>query len=124
MSYLLKYQQYVKQKMIFFLYFLCAVSSSAMADLPAPPPDNLPSGTKDWVDIMANEAFKILHYLCYIAVVAALIAGAIDLVKAWHVAHDKQQMGHFFKHLILVAFAEVIIVSLCYAAYQALPAYN
>jgi hypothetical protein len=45
-------------------------------------------------------------------------------LKAFHTAHEKQDLGHFFKMLIVGLIAAAIGIGLVYAGYQIIPAQN
>jgi hypothetical protein len=105
---------------IFFIFFSC-ISHPALADLPKPPDADIANGTKDWGDVGSALLYKVLTYSCIILGVVILIGVAATVMKAFHTAHEKQDLGHFFKILIVGLIAASIGAGLLYAAYQIIP---
>lgn len=88
------------------------------ADLPKPPATDMPSGSKDWIDVGGSLINKVLSIAC-IALGAILLVGvAGGILKAYQVAQDRQDLGHFFKMLIVGLLVAAIGIGLVYAGYQ------
>jgi hypothetical protein len=91
------------------------------ADLPKPPDGDMPSGSNDWIDVGGTLAYKALHYACVILGVVVLVGAAFGIVKAYHVAREKQELGHFFTHGAVAVVAAALGLGLLYAGYTILP---
>ncbi len=93
-------------------------ASSVWAALPTPPASDMASGSKDWVDVGGSLINKVLSIGC-IAMGAALLVGvAAGILKSYHVAQERQDLGHFFKMLVVGLLAAAIGIGLVYAGYQ------
>jgi hypothetical protein len=93
------------------------------ADLPKPPDGDMPSGSNDWIDVGGSLAYKALHYACIILGVVVLVGAAFGIVKAYHVAREKQELGHFFTHGAVAVVAAALGLGLLYAGYTILPSH-
>jgi hypothetical protein len=91
------------------------------ADLPRPPDGDMPSGSSDWIDVGGNLAYKALHYACIILGAVVLVGAAFGIAKAYHVARDKQELGHFFTHGAVAVVASALGLGLLYAGYIIIP---
>lgn len=90
----------------------------ARADLPRPPESDLANGSKDWIDVGGNLVNKVLSIGC-VAIGAAILVGvATGILKAYHTAHEKGDLGHFFKMLVVGLLAAAIGIGLVYAGYE------
>lgn len=110
----------MKKKLIhlFLKVFIIISSSKVMAELPTPPASDMASGSKDWIDVGGNLINKVLSISC-IALGAALLVGvAAGVLKSYHVAQDRQDLGHFFKMLVIGLLVAAIGIGLVYAGYQ------
>ena len=97
---------------IFFPY------SNVWAELPTPPANDIADSSKDWIDVGGSLINKVLSISC-IALGAALLVGvAAGILKSYHVAHDRQDLGHFFKMLVIGLLVAAIGIGLVYAGYQ------
>ncbi len=93
-------------------------TSSLWAALPTPPVSDMASGSKDWIDVGGSLINKVLSIGC-IAMGAALLVGvAAGILKSYHTAQERQDLGHFFKMLIVGLLAAAIGIGLVYAGYQ------
>jgi len=94
------------------------VSSISWAALPTPPASDMATGSKDWVDVGGTLINKVLSIGC-IAMGAALLVGvAAGILKSYHTAQERQDLGHFFKMLVVGLLAAAIGIGLVYAGYQ------
>lgn len=92
--------------------------SSLWAALPTPPASDMASGSKDWIDVGGSLINKVLSIGC-IAIGAALLVGvAAGILKSYQVAQERQDLGHFFKMLVVGLLAAAIGIGLVYAGYQ------
>lgn len=99
------------------LAFLSYVSP-LWAALPTPPASDMASGSKDWIDVGGGLINKVLSVGC-IAMGAALLVGvAAGILKSYHVAQERQDLGYFFKMLVVGLLAAAIGIGLVYAGYQ------
>lgn len=90
--------------------------STSWAALPTPPADDLPSSSKTWIDIGASLTYQLIGYACVIGGAVGCLAALSGIVKAYHTAQEKQDLGHFAKY----AFASVLALVMCLAlAYYA-----
>jgi len=95
--------------------------TSVYADLPRPPDDDLANGSNDWIDVGGSLAYKALHYACIILGVVVLVGAAFGIVKAYHVARERQELGHFFTHGAIAVVAAALGLGLLYAGYTIIP---
>ncbi len=94
---------------------------SVYADLPKPPDSDLANSSNDWIDVGGNLAYKALHYACIILGVVVLVGAAFGIVKAYHVARERQELGHFFTHGAIAVVAAAIGLGLLYSGYTIIP---
>jgi len=108
----------VKLKHLVLKLFMIVASSNVWAELPTPPASDMASGSKDWIDVGGNLVNKVLSISC-IALGAALLAGvAAGILKSYHVAQERQDLGHFFKMLVVGLLVAAIGIGLLYAGYE------
>lgn len=104
-------QLYVKWVFLF-------LTSTVWAALPTPPANDMATGSKDWIDVGGGLINKVLSIGC-IAMGAALLVGvAAGILKSYHTAQERQDLGHFFKMLVVGLLAAAIGIGLVYAGYQ------
>ncbi len=97
-----------------FILFSCR----SWAALPTPPVSDMATGTKDWIDVGGGLINKVLSLGC-IAMGAALLVGvAAGILKSYHTAQERQDLGHFFKMLVVGLLAAAVGIGLVYAGYQ------
>lgn len=98
---------------VFFIHNL------AWAALPTPPDsDWAKDSSKDWIDVGNTLMNKSIKIVC-VALGALILAGAAaGIIKAYHTAHEKQDLGHFFKMLIVGLIAAAVGLGLVYASYN------
>lgn len=100
------------------IILLLLYAPAIFAALPTPPSSDIASGSKDWLDVGGGLINKMLSTGC-VAMGAALLVGvAAGILKGYHAAHEKQDLGHFFKMLIVGLLAAAIGIGLLYAGYQ------
>lgn len=98
--------------------FILMMVSPVWADLPKPPDSDMASGNKSWLDIGQSQMNKVLS-IAAVAIGAAILIGvAAGTLKAYHVAHEKGDLGHFFKMLLIGLLAAAVGIGLVYAGYQ------
>ena len=102
--------------MLFFTF----ISHPVFADLPKPPDKDIANSTNDWTDVGGALIIKALTMLCYALAAGILIGTAATVIKAFYVAQEKQDLGHFFKILIVGVIAAAIGLGLIFAAYTVL----
>lgn len=108
----------MKSSHLFLHFFIILSSSNLWADLPTPPASDMANGSNDWIDVGGSLINKVLSISC-IALGAALLAGvAAGILKSYHVAQEKQDLGHFFKMLVVGLLVAAIGIGLVYAGYQ------
>lgn len=105
-----------------FMMLILIISSPVWADLPKPPAKDIANSTSDWADVGGALVFKVIGYVCYALGALILVSVAGTVLKAFHTAHEKQDLGHFFKMLIVGLVAAAIGIGLVYAGYQIIPA--
>ncbi|MEO8402576.1 MAG: DUF2976 domain-containing protein [Gammaproteobacteria bacterium] len=98
--------------------FIFLFSIPVWASLPTPPESDMASGSKDWIDVGGNLINKVLSVACIAIGAAILIGVAAGILKSYHVAHEKGDLGHFFKMLVVGLLAAAIGIGLVYAGYQ------
>lgn len=103
------------------IFLFCILSFHAIwAALPKPPDSDLANESKGWVDAGMGITFKALK-LTAIGLGALILFGlAGEIAKAYKVAQERQDIGHFFKYLIAGLICAAIIIALIYFGYQAL----
>lgn len=87
---------------------------------PQAPDKDIANGTNDWTDVGGALIIKALTLLCYALAAGILIGTAATIIKAFYVAQEKQDLGHFFKILIVGVIAAAIGLGLIFAAYTVL----
>src|SRR5579872_2282643 len=111
-----------KIKNFCFIMLILFISSPVWADLPKPPDKDIANSSSDWADVGGALVFKVIGYVCYALGALILVSVAGTVLKAFHTAHEKQDLGHFFKMLIVGLIAAAIGIGLVYAGYQIIPA--
>lgn len=103
------------------IFIFCILSFHAIwAALPKPPDNDLANESKNWVEAGMGIAFKALK-LTAIGLGALILFGlAGAIAKAYQVAQERQDIGHFFKYLIAGLICAAIIIAIIYFGYQAL----
>lgn len=97
------------------MLFVLLSASPIWAAIPKPPDSDIASENKDWLDVGKELMTKALSIAC-IAIGAAILIGVASVVfKSYHIAHEKQDLGHFFKMLICGLIAAVVGIALVYA---------
>lgn len=102
--------------------FVLMSTSAAWAELPKPPDSDMASSSKDWIDVGGSLMNKVLSITCIAVGAAILIGVAAGILKAYHVAHEKGDLGHFFKMLVVGLLAAAVGIGLIYAGYQVVSA--
>ena len=98
------------------LLTFCVVTQQALADLPVPPADELPSGNNSWIDVGGSLIFKVLEIVLFVGAAGGCIAAIGGFIKAYHTAQDKQDLSHFAKYGFLSVFLMVICLAIAYYA--------
>ena len=94
------------------------VSSISWAALPTPPASDMATGSNDWIDVGGGLINKVMSLGCIAMGTALLVGVAAGILKSYHTAQEKQDLGHFFKILIIGLLAAAIGIGLVYAGYQ------
>lgn len=89
---------------------------TASATLPTPPADDIPSGDKSWIDVGAKLTYQLIGYACVIGGALGCLAALSGIVKAYHTAQEKQDLGHFAKYAFVSVLALVMCLGLAYYA--------
>ena len=105
------------------VYFLWGafLSFSTFADLPTPPAKDIANSSNDWADVGGSLIFKVIGYVCYALGALILIGVAATVLKAFYTAQERQDLGNFFKTLIVGLIAAAIGIGLVYGGYQIIP---
>lgn len=103
--------------MVFFVW-ISMMTTSVYADLPKPPDSEIASSSKGWIDVGQGMLYKILSISSVVLGAAILLGVAGSILKAYHVAHERQDLGHFFKMLVVGLLAAAIGIGLVYAGHQ------
>ena len=109
----------LNQYVLFLVSFL--MSFPLFADLPQPPTKDIANGSNDWLDVSNSLIDRALDYICIIAGASILIGVAFGIFKAYVTAHEKQDLGHFFKMLIVGLIVAALGIGLLYAGYSIIP---
>jgi|GEM_PF-5804737 len=105
-------------KEILFLLSIQLLSLPASAGLPTPPSSDMATGNQDWIDVGGTLMSKAIKVGCIALGAIILVGAAGGIIKAYHVAHEKQDLGHFFKMLMVGLIAAAIGLGLVYAGYN------
>jgi hypothetical protein len=108
-------------KEAFWAIGLFVLSFPVLADLPKPPDKDIANSSNDWADVGGTLVFKVIGYACYALGALILVGVASTILKAYYTAHEKQDLGHFFKMLIVGLIAAAIGIGLVYSGYQIIP---
>jgi hypothetical protein len=108
-------------KDVCFLMVVMLVTTPVFADLPKPPEKDLANSSNDWTDVGGALVFKVIGYVCYALGALILVGVAATVLKAFYTAQEKQDLGHFFKTLIVGLVAAAIGIGLVYGGYQIIP---
>lgn len=100
---------------------LCLWTFPLYAELPKPPSDSIPNGNNDWIDVGGSLVYKALHYTCIVVGVIILVGAAFGIIKAYHVAREKQELGYFFSHGAIGLVSAAVGLCMLYAAYTIIP---
>jgi hypothetical protein len=104
------------------LTLLVSLSASPVfAELPVPPSNEMPSGSKGWIDVFGALVYKVLSIGSIVIGAAILLGVAAIIFSAYHVAHQKQDLGHFFKMMVVGLLAAAIGTALIYVGASAIP---
>lgn len=106
---------------ISLVVLLSIMTLPALADLPTPPEKDLANGTNDWVDVGGSLTYRVLSIVCIALGVLILVSVAAGVAKAYSTAHEKQDLGHFFKMLVVGLVCAAIGIGLVYGGYSILP---
>ncbi len=117
-------QPWQRLKDLSLLLIIFISSTSIFADLPKPPDKDLANSSNDWGDVGGHLIFKIMGYSAYGLGALILLAVAAGMIKAYQTAHEKQELGHFFKMLIVGLICAALGIALVYGGYSILPAQN
>lgn len=94
----------------------CFITQQALADLPTPPSDELPSGNNSWIDVGGSLIFKVMEIALIVGAAGGCIAAIGGFIKAYHTAQEKQDLSHFAKYGFLSVFLMVICLAIAYYA--------
>jgi hypothetical protein len=106
---------------IVLIPFVLLTSHAAFADLPTPPSSDMADSSNDWVSVGINIFSKSLKFICLGLGVGILVSTAAGIVKSYHTAHEKQDLGHFFKMLVVGLIAASLGAGLVYVGYNIIP---
>ncbi len=109
-------------KELFLFIVFTVMTSPVWADLPQPPSKDIANSTSDWADVGSSIIFRVMGYSCYVLGALILIGVAGGVLKAYHTAHEKQDLGHFFKMLVVGLVCAAMGIGLVYGGYSILPA--
>jgi hypothetical protein len=98
------------------LLSFCIVAQQALADLPTPPSDEIPSGNTSWIDVGGSLIFKVMEIVLIVGAAGGCIAAIGGFIKAYHTAQEKQDLSHFAKYGFLSVFLMVICLAIAYYA--------
>lgn len=119
MKKLWQYSQYILYSTIAMV-----MTSPVLAGLPTPPAEDQPTGSQDWIDVGGTMVNRTITIVCIAMGAIILVAAAAGIVKAYHTAHEKQDLGHFFKMLIVGLIASAIGIGLVYAGWNIVQTQN
>jgi hypothetical protein len=102
----------------FMFAYIMLFTSTAWADLPTPPTGDMATSSKDWGDVGGAMLYKLIGIACIALGAVIVLAVAGGILKAYHTAHEKGDLGHFFKMLFVGLLVAAIGLGLDYSAYQ------
>lgn len=108
-------------KDVLLMLYVMVITTPVFADLPTPPSKDIANSSNDWADVGGTLIFKVIGYCCYALGALILLGVAAGIAKAYHTAHEKQDLGHFFKMLVVGLVCAAIGIGLVYGGYQILP---
>src|SRR5688572_189456 len=91
--------KYYKTRILILTSML--INFPVYASLPKPPDNDMANSSNDWLDVGGTLMSKAIKIGCIGLGAIILIGAAGGIIKAYHVAHEKQDLGHFFKMLII-----------------------
>lgn len=97
------------------------ITLPVLADLPTPPAEDMMDGSHDMIDVGGSMLFRVCKYTCLVIGVGILIGAAAGIVKAFHTSHERQDLGHFFKWMVVGLVASAIGIALVYVGYTIIP---
>jgi hypothetical protein len=100
--------------------FIQLTSLPVLADLPKPPDGDIPSGSTDAIDVGGTLLIKGLKIACIVVGAVIFIGGAAGIITAYKTAHEKQDLGHFFKHGFICLVSSALGFGLVYFGYNIL----
>lgn len=111
---------FIKSKFSDVILTVCVLimSSPLWAALPMPPDGDMAANGKSWLDVGKNQMNKALSISAVILGGVILLGVASGTLRAYHVAHEKQDLGHFFKMLLVGLLMAAIGLGLAYAGLQ------
>lgn len=108
----------------FYSIFAWFITFPVRADLPTPPQEDLASSAHDWIDVGGSMGYRALKIVCIVLGVMILAAAASGIAKSYQTAHERQDLGHFFKMLVVGLIASAIGIALVYGGYTIIPTSN
>jgi hypothetical protein len=105
------------QKLILLSWQGCV----AYADLPKPPLSDMANSSNDWIDVGGQLAYKTLSYALIAMGVMIVSGAAFGIFKSYHVAQERQDLGHFFKHTAVAIAAVAIGAGLLFVGHSIIP---
>lgn len=103
------------------LWLSAWLTTSAFAEIPKPPDADVANSTNDWITVGGNMTYRVLQIVCLVVMALLIIGCAYNIVKAYHVSQERQDLGHFFKHGAISLLAAAIGTGLLYACYNMIP---
>jgi hypothetical protein len=101
------------------LILMIAISASPVfASLPVPPSSDMPDSKQSWTDIGQTQIYKMLSVAAVALGAVILIGVAGGTLKAYNIAHEKGDLGHFFKMLFVGLLMAALGLGLCYGGYS------
>lgn len=105
-----------------FLFIVVTITTLPVwADLPQPPSKDIANSSSDWADVGSSIIFRVIGYSCYVLGALILMGVAGSILKAYQTAHEKQDLGHFFKMLVVGLVCAAMGIGLVYGGYTILP---
>jgi hypothetical protein len=104
----------INKFMYVYLYLICSVS---WADLAKPPTSDIAGSNGNWLDTLKPLIYMAIKYGSVASGALILFGTALIIFNAYQTAQEKQDLGHFFKHLLVGLLVAAVTSPLVYVAY-------
>lgn len=111
----------IKIQDLFISLCITVMSSPLWAAMPTPRSDQKLDANHDTVDVGSAVIFKVVKITSFSLGAFIMLGVAATVLKAFHTAQEKQDLGHFFKTLLVGILVASVGVFLVYSGYSIIP---